>query len=152
MPEILPSNHTLNRLFLASKVFTNPPLLKQLNAVVHPAVYEDLKSWAEESPQYAAPYLLQESAILFEEDLTSRLFAVILVVAPEEMRISRVIRRDSATREQILDRMKMQWPDEKKIPLSDFVIYNDGERSLINQVMDINQMISALPLTPLKGT
>ena len=131
----------LNRPLLASKVFIDPSLLKQLNAIVHPAVHEDLKTWAKEDAQMSAPYLLQESAILFEEDLTKRLDSTILVVAPEEIRIDRVMKRDNHSREQILDRIKMQWPDERKIPLADFVIYNDGERALILQVRDIDVMI-----------
>ena len=131
----------LNRSWVASKVFMDPSLLKQLNAIVHPAVYKDLKRWANEEPQYASPYLLQESAILFEEELISRLQAIILVVAPEETRITRVMKRDGSSDEQIRNRMKFQWPDEKKIPLSDFIIYNDYERPLISQVMDIDLMI-----------
>lgn len=139
--EAYSSDQELNRSWVASKVFSNPPLLEQLNAIVHPAVYEDLKRWVKEDPQHQAPYLLQESAILFEEDLLSRLQAIILVVAPENIRIARVMKRDNTIEEQIRDRMKYQWPDEKKIPLSDFIIYNDGERSLISQVMDVDQMI-----------
>ena len=135
------NNQELNRSWVASKVFTDQALLKQLNAIVHPAVYEDLKRWAAEEPQSSAPYLLQESAILYEEDLISRLQAIILVVASEETRISRVLKRDGSTADQIRNRMKFQWADEKKIPLSDFIIFNDGERSLIAQVMDIDQMI-----------
>ena len=141
------NDQELNRSWVASKVFSDPSLLKQLNAIVHPGVYNDLKQWANEELQRAAPYLLQESAILFEEDLLSGLQAIILVVAPETTRISRVMKRDNSTEEQIRDRMKFQWPDEKKIPLSDFIIYNDGERSLISQVMDIDQMIRNLRST-----
>ena len=140
-PDAYTNNQELNRSWVASKVFTDQALLKQLNAIVHPAVYEDLKRWAAEEPQSSAPYLLQESAILFEEDLISRLQAIILVVASEETRISRVLKRDGSTADQIRNRMKFQWADEKKIPLSDFIIFNDGERSLIAQVMDIDQMI-----------
>jgi dephospho-CoA kinase len=131
----------LNRSWVASKVFSETLLLQKLNAIVHPAVYEDLKQWSKLEPQLSAPYLLQESAILFEENLLSRLLAIILVVASEETRIARALNRDTSTVEQVRDRMKFQWPDEKKIPLSDFIIFNDGERALITQVMDIDQMI-----------
>lgn len=140
-PEAYLETHELDRAFLASKVFSDPSLLRQLNALVHPAVYTDLKQWSQEDSQLAAPYLIQESAILFEENLTDRLQSIILVVAPEETRIERVMKRDGSTREQVGDRMKHQWMDEKKIPLSDYIIYNDSERSLIAQVSDINQMI-----------
>ncbi len=134
-------NNELNRAWIASRVFTNEKLLNQLNGIIHPAVYSDLVNWANKDEQLASPYLIQESAILLEENLTDRLHAVILVVANEKARIERVMNRDQVTKEQVLQRMQYQWPDEKKIPLSDYVIYNDGERPLINQVMDINKMI-----------
>lgn len=131
----------LNRAWIAEKVFNSPMLLKQLNAIVHPAVYLDLLAWSEEAGQKAAPYLLQESAILFEEKLTDRLISIILVVANEQVRIDRVVKRDNISAEAVRLRMKNQWPDEDKIPLSDYVIYNDSDRSLIDQVMDIHKMI-----------
>jgi dephospho-CoA kinase len=142
--EAYDDNDELNRSWIASQVFSSPTLLQHLNAIVHPAVHEDLKKWVAEEPQQSSPYLLQESAILFEEELTSRLRAVILVVAPEDVRIDRVVRRDDVTREQVLERMKNQWPDVEKIPMSDFIIYNDGDRSLIEQVVDIDRMIRVL--------
>jgi dephospho-CoA kinase len=133
----------LNSSEIAKKVFSDPVLLKQLNAIVHPAVYLDLLAWGEEANQKAAPYLIQESAILFEENLTDRFHAIILVVADEDIRIDRVAKRDNTTTEKIRQRMKHQWPDQDKIPLSDYIIHNDGERSLIEQVMDIHKMILA---------
>ncbi len=143
-PESYSDTHELNRPWIASRVFANPNLLQQLNAIVHPVVYEDLKNWASESTQVEAPYLIQESAILFEEELTSRLSSVILVIAPEEIRIKRVIQRDNTTREHVLQRIKNQLQDKVKLPLSDYIIYNDGERSLIEQVMDIDKMIRTI--------
>lgn len=132
---------SVNRQWIASKVFNNTNLLKKLNAIVHPAVYHDLLAWAEESEQKAAPYLIQESAILFEENLTDRLDAIILVIADEETRIQRVVDRDKTSAEQVRQRISHQWPDQNKIPLADYVIYNDSGRSLIEQVRDIHHMI-----------
>ena len=140
-PEAYSAEDELNRTWIASKVFSDHEQLEKLNAIVHPAVYEDLLEWTNEPQQNSAPYLIQESAILFEENLTKRLNAIILVVAPEELRISRVMARDNVTREDVLKRIQLQWPDEKKIASSDYVIYNDGERSLITQVRDIDIMI-----------
>ena len=135
----------VNRKWIAGQVFTNPVLLQQLNDIVHPAVFQDLIDWANEASQQNAPYLIQESALLFEEDLAKRMTAVVLVIAPEEIRIERVMKRDLSTREDVLNRIKNQLPDEQKIPGADYIIYNDGERSLIEQVMDIDRMIRALP-------
>lgn len=131
----------LNSQWIASRVFPNPALLDQLNAIVHPAVAHDVAQWITLPENSHAPYLIKESALLFEEDLTSNLDAVILIVASEAERIQRVMERDHVTQEQVVQRMKNQWPDEKKIPLADYVIYNDSGRSLIEQVMDIDAMI-----------
>jgi dephospho-CoA kinase len=139
----------LNRGWIASKAFSNPALLQQLNDIVHPAVFQDLIDWTSAETQRNAPYLIQESALLFEEELEKRFSAIILVVAPEEIRIERVMNRDGVTREDVVKRINNQLPDHKKIPGADYIIYNDGVRSLIEQVMDIHRMIIQLPLNPL---
>jgi len=143
--EAYTSPNEINRSWIASKVFNNPPLLSQLNGIVHPAVFQDLVDWVAMDTQQQAPYLIQESALLFEEDLAKRFKAIILVVAPVAVRIDRIINRDGISREEVLHRIGNQWPDDRKIPLSDFIIYNDGERALIEQVMDIDRMIRQLP-------
>jgi dephospho-CoA kinase len=140
-PEAYSPDRMLNRKWIASLVFNDQSLLEKLNEIVHPAVYQDLLLWSNEQSQKQAPYLIQESAIIFEEHLARRMKAVILVVAPEEIRIGRVTRRDKVSSENVLERIKHQWPDSEKIPLADYIIYNDGERSLIDQVMDIDRMI-----------
>lgn len=133
----------LQRSWIAEKVFGNEALLDQLNAIVHPAVAKDVRSWIAQPDITGSPYALKESAILFEENLLSDLNAIILVVAPEKVRIRRVIERDRITEEKVRSRMQHQWPDEQKIPLSDYVVYNDGERSLVDQVIDIHRTILA---------
>ncbi len=139
--EAYSNDGNLNRSWIALRVFADQDQLIKLNAIVHPAVYDDLVEWANQPEQIAGPYLIQESAILFEKYLTGKLKGIILVVASEETRISRVINRDNVTRDEVVKRVKYQWPDEKKIPLSDYVIYNDGDRPLIGQVTDIDLMI-----------
>lgn len=131
----------INRTWIANRIFTNRELLIQLNAIVHPAVYEDLKDWTTLPQQLSAPYFIQESAILFEENLTERLNGIILIIASEETRIRRVMERDRTSKEEVLKRISHQWSDEKKVPFSDYVIYNEGTKSLIAQVEDIDTMI-----------
>ena len=134
-------NGEINRPWIAERVFADKNLLDQLNAIVHPAVKKDAIAFANDKVNETASYIIKESAILLEENLTEELDAIILVVAPSEIRIERVMKRDGASREQIEERIQNQWTDDKKIPLADYVIYNDGERSLLEQVMDIDQMI-----------
>jgi dephospho-CoA kinase len=136
----LPSGEA-DRPWIANRVFTDKSLLQQLNEIIHPAVAADVSKWASTGQNLHAPYLIKESAILFEEELTASLDAVILVIAPEAMRIERVMQRDQITREKVLERINNQWPDSKKIPLADYIIYNDGVRSLIEQVLDIDKII-----------
>ena len=117
----------LNRAFVAKKVFNDTELLAQLNAIVHPVVREDFLNWAN---QQDFCYVIQETALLFENEAQNLYDYVILVTAPKEERISRVINRDSVTREQVIARMDNQLKDVEKLNLSDYVVENiDIERT-----------------------
>jgi dephospho-CoA kinase len=124
----------LDRKALADKVFTNPERLKQLERFVHPAVYRDFEHWCKDQHE---SIVFKEAAILFESNGQFTIDRVICVTAPLETRIARVIHRDKLTRDDILNRMKNQWPDQKKIELSDYVVYADDEHSVIKQVDEI---------------
>ncbi len=139
--DIYTSSGLPDRKRIASLVFKDPARLAELNAIIHPAVFADLLAWMKMAPQVEAPFGIQESAILFEENLVDRFDAVILVVAPESLRISRVMKRDGVSREQVLERVSLQMPDEEKIPRADYVIYNEEGRSLVRQVVDIRSSI-----------
>lgn len=117
----------LNRAFIAKKVFNDTELLAQLNAIVHPVVREDFLKWAN---QQDFCYVIQETALLFENEAQNLYDYVILVTAPKEERISRVVKRDSVTREQVIARMDNQLEDDEKLNLSDYVVENiDIERT-----------------------
>ena len=111
----------LDRRWIASRVFSDPDLLKALNKRVHPAVRTDFDRWRTEQK---APYVLQEAAILMENGAYQYLDYTILVIAPQKARIERVVARDQVAPNQVQERMKQQWADADKIPLADFVIEN----------------------------
>ena len=111
----------LNRQYIASRVFKDKTLLGRLNELVHPLVKKDFITWAE---RQKTPYVLQEAAILFENGAYKAFDAMILVTAPKETRIQRVMERDSVSRESVTERMKNQWETSRKIPLADYVIEN----------------------------
>ncbi|WP_340158769.1 dephospho-CoA kinase [uncultured Maribacter sp.] len=124
----------LNRAYIAKKVFNDTTLLAQLNAIVHPVVREDFLKWTGEQ-EYC--YVIQETALLFENNSQHLYDSIILVTAPKEERISRVVSRDNGTREQVIARMNNQMDDEEKLNLSDFVIENidiERTRSIVLQV------------------
>lgn len=132
---------TLNRKFLAEKAFNNRDLLQQLNTVVHPAVFEDGENWFRQ--QENVPYALKEAALLYESGGYRLLNAMIVVTAPLELRIQRVVARDNSTEEEVEARIRQQMPEEEKVALADYVIFNDGQHSLIEQVMAIHRRLSA---------
>jgi len=142
------NNLTLNRKFIAQKVFNQKELLSKLNEIVHPAVRQDAEIWSKNIPQENG-YYLRESAILFETGIYKQLHINILVVAPEKLRIQRIKNRDGLSGEDITLRMKNQWSDEQKLKLTDFVIINDGKNFLIPQILKIHRTLKNYPLMPI---
>jgi len=128
-------NGRLNRAFVAGKIFKNKTLLEKVNQLVHPAVKDDFLVWAESQ---VSPYVMEESAILFENGLNTGFDSVILVTADEDIRIARVMKRDKVTEQQVRSRMKQQLPDEKKLILANFVIRNNGTMDLEDQIQTVH--------------
>ncbi len=111
----------LNRPFVAKKIFNDPELLQQVNAIIHPKVGQHFRRWMKKQE---APYCIKEAAILFENGGYKNCDFTILVSAPVEVRIERVTARDGSTEEEVRSRMDNQWTDEQKIPLATFHIEN----------------------------
>lgn len=138
--EKLFENDILNRAKLAEIVFNNAAELAKLNAIVHPAVKRDFEFWLLEQKKYQ--YVVYEAAILFESGRYKECDVIVTVTAPEEIRIERVLKRDNTTREQVLSRMKMQWNDEKRISLSNFVINNSNLKIAKEEVVKILKILN----------
>ncbi|NGM62272.1 dephospho-CoA kinase [Sphingobacterium sp. SGG-5] len=131
----------VNRGYLSGIVFNDPEKLTLLNSIVHPAVIQASVDW---SNKQTAPYILKEAALLYESGSYKNLDYTILVTAPEELRIQRVMQRDGAEREDVLRRMARQMPEEEKLQYADFLIHNDGVLPLLPQVLAIhNNLIHA---------
>lgn len=128
----------LNRAFIAKKVFNDTELLAQLNAIVHPVVREDFLNWTN---QQDCCYVIQETALLFENEAQNLYDYVILVTAPKEERISRVVNRDSVTREQVIARMDNQLEDDEKLNLSDYVVENIDKERTKSSVLQVHASI-----------
>jgi dephospho-CoA kinase len=134
------SNGELNRAYLAKEVFGSKEKLSVLNGLVHPAVADDFDEWLEENKQ--ANYVLKEAAILFESGAYHNVGVAVLVIAPSDLRIDRVVARDGSTREEILQRMNNQWTQERKAKLADHIINNDGAQLIIPQVLELHKRFS----------
>lgn len=133
-------NDVLNRGKLAEIVFKDEEELAKLNAIVHPAVKKHFEKWLQEYKNFE--YVIYEAAILFESGRYKECDVVITVTAPEEVRIERVMQRDNSTREQVLNRMKMQWNDEKRISKSNFVINNNNLKVAKEEVVKILKILN----------
>ncbi|MEL1242896.1 dephospho-CoA kinase [Flavobacterium sp. DGU11] len=107
---------------IAGIVFNDPKKLEVLNGIIHPKVRQHFKDWV--AAREKEPVVIKETAILFESGSYKDCDAVILVTAPKELRLKRVMQRDNTTEEKVLERMESQWDDERKMPLSTYIIHN----------------------------
>ncbi|MBT8182826.1 MAG: dephospho-CoA kinase [Eudoraea sp.] len=131
----------LNKKYIADKVFGDKELLQKLNSIVHPAVREDFISWVKKK---RTPYVIQEAAILFENNSYKIFDKVILVKAPKEVRLERILARDNISRNEILARMENQWDDSKKISLADYIIENTDLEETKLQVEKIHHQLTKI--------
>ncbi|ALU27094.1 dephospho-CoA kinase [Myroides odoratimimus] len=130
----------LDRKKIREIVFDNKELLNQLNRIVHPEVKKDFERWKEENDAF--PFVIKESAVLFENNLNKQCDLVILVTAPEEVRLARVMARDGVSLDNVESIMRNQLKDSDKIPFSDYVITNINKDLVKKEVkMIINDII-----------
>ena len=126
----------LNRRYLASRVFSDAQALADLNALVHPAVRSDFASWAE---RQAGPYVILESAILFEAGLEGAVDRTVAVLAPLELRLSRTCCRDGCDEEAVRRRMAAQLDDDTLRDRADYAVVNIFESDLEPAVAELDR-------------
>jgi dephospho-CoA kinase len=133
---------TLNRKHIASIVFNNETELDKLNSLVHPAVFNAFDNWVVQVKN--VPYVIKEAALLFESSSYKMCDYTIMVTAPYELRIKRVMHRDGLSRAEVEKRNARQFSEEKKIQLADYVIRNDDTELVIPQVLDLHKQFISL--------
>ena len=133
---------TLDKALLASLIFTDKHLLNEVNALVHPAVRRDIDAWKQDKREAGHQLIALESAILLQsEGLRERVDEVVVVSAPEDLRLRRAMNRDKASEEAIRQRMAAQMSEADLISKADIVLYNDEQQALLPQ---IEQMLRLL--------
>lgn len=130
------SDGSLNRVELATLLFNNKSLLARVNSLIHPIVFDHFRKWELEQD---APYVILEAAILFESNASKLVDRIAMVVAPVEERVERVIRRNSLSREQVMERMRNQMDDDAKIKMSHYVIHNSENDMIIPAILEIHK-------------
>ena len=133
---------SLNRKYIASIVFNDEIQLAKLNSLVHPAVFMAFEEWTNQITD--APYVLKEAALLFESTSYKMCDYSVMVTAPLELRIKRVMQRDSLSRDEVLNRDSRQFSEEKKTAMADFVIKNDDTQLVIPQVLALHEKFLSL--------
>lgn len=129
----------LDRAWLARVVFGDSEKLADLNALVHPVVRKDFLRWS--VLQSGSAYVVEEAAILFESGADREMDLSVMVYAPEELRIARVMDRDGVERDAVLTRMGHQLHEEDMMKLADYIIYNDGSKMLLPQVIELHNKV-----------
>ncbi len=118
----------LNKAVVAQFLLSTEENAHAIDTIVHPAVFRDFEESGKE---------WLESALLFESGMYRMVDRVIVVTAPEEVRISRVMQRDGISREKAKEWIARQWPQEELIRRSDIEIINDGHHDLRQQIAEI---------------
>lgn len=128
----------IDRPKMASLIFENKKLLETVNSLIHPAVAKHFADWKSEQ---SYPYVIKEAAILFESGSYRQCNRIVVVTAPKEMRVDRVMMRSGMSREEVLARMNNQWPEEQKVEKANYIVKNDFSQSVIKQVIHIHEDI-----------
>ena len=131
-------NGDLNKPFIANAIFNNKELLEKMNAIIHPKVASHFNKW---KLKQNSPYVIKETAILFENNTYKSFDFIITVTAPEDIKIKRLLQRDNTSIKRIKDIMKNQWTDEEKMKYSNFVIVNNTIEDTERQVVKIHKQI-----------
>ena len=126
----------LNRDYVAGRIFADRFLLQQTNELVHPIVRKDFLHWLNHQK---SPYIVQEAAILLESGGYKLMDKIILVSAPEPLRISRVVARDGTGYSKVKERISNQWTDKERRPYCDYEIVADDKKLVFPQVFNIHR-------------
>ncbi|HFK5560955.1 dephospho-CoA kinase [Elizabethkingia anophelis] len=139
-------NGLYDRKYVGSVVFSNDELLKQLNAIIHPAVNKDFHDWVKKQSR---EIIFKETALLFELKLNLQCDKSLLVTADESIRIKRVMDRDAKTYREVEKVIDNQMPERKKIRLADYIVENNSdmqhlrlntEKIMTNLISDLHKI------------
>ena len=122
------SDGSLNREWLAARLFTDPVNVQRVNALVHPRVKEDFECWASAA---SCDIVAVESAILYESGMIDTVDKVLVVWADEETSVKRVMESRGMSRRQVENRLQNQMSADELLILSDYSLRNDGSTPML---------------------
>lgn len=137
--ELVFTDNQLDKPKIAQLIFTNKIALEKINQFIHPLVFDLFDKWCKTYSN--SSFVIKEAALLFETGAYNTLDFNVLVTCPEEIRIERVMQRNGISREQVVQRINNQWPDEKKKPLAQAEIINDGQNAILTQTLTLHKLL-----------
>ena len=132
----------LDRKKLSQMIFVNRSLLQKVNEIIHPKVMDHFSKWINEHQE--TNYIIHEAAILFESGMNPLFDKIITVSAPEDIRISRIMKREGVTENDVKNIIKNQWPESRKRDNSDYIIINDQKQMILPQILKIHNELTLL--------
>jgi len=135
------SDTEIDKKYLADLVFHDETAQHDLEGILYPALFVDFEQW---TAKQNAPYVLFESALIFEKRLEKQFDAVLMVSASEQTRLRRAMLRDHCDEATVRARMAKQWPEEGKRLLADYVIWHendDEDEVLMEQIMRVHKLL-----------
>ncbi|MDR1553811.1 MAG: dephospho-CoA kinase [Prevotellaceae bacterium] len=139
--QIYISDTCIDKQLLASKIFNDRQLLAKVNSIIHPAVRRHFENWL---AKQKSAYIIHEAAILFESGFDKFMSKIIVVHAPQDLRITRVMERDKQTHQQVIKRMENQMSDEERNARADFIVDNYMNIPVLPQILKIHKKIIEL--------
>ena len=129
------TNGFINKKYISNLIFNDSSALNKINSIVHPEVFDDFMNW---KSRLNNDFVIYESALIFESGSYKSNDYNILVISDINKRIERVTKRDNVKKDDVLLKMNNQWPDQKKIPLADYVFENSSvneNRKLVSSLI-----------------
>ncbi len=140
--KVFDDSESLNRKYLSNIVFKDPNKLRELNYLVHPAVFLEFNRWCLQIQHNHknTPYVIKEAALMFEGNSYRDNDFTVLIHSEESIRIKRVIERDGMSMEEVTRRISNQMPETEKLKKADHIIYNDGIMPVMPQVLALHRI------------
>jgi len=142
--DIMSGDEKIDNNKLARIAFQDQDHQLRLNSIIHPYVFQEIdKNFDDVLEKGTYDIFVVDAALIYESGADTHMDYIIVITAFLKVRMERALQRETLTRDEILKRMDLQWPEEEKIALADFVIHNDStEEEFRNSITDIyNQLV-----------
>lgn len=132
----------LNKPYMASRIFSDANLLKQVNHTIHAEVRKDFLAWAERQSFTGAKYVVCEAAVMIQSDFYKAMDKLIVADLDLETRLQRTMKRDNSTREQVLARLDKQLPQEELIKYADVVLNTNDRINILDTILNLHNELT----------